>query len=342
MLSEDIRILLQKYLDDQCSEREVEQVFELLKTPPGQKVMAQVLVDNQPAASQTAHKMPAGASERMLSHLQQSLQTEKRQTRPLWQQMRRLAVAASIVLILGFGLSMGSSGDKIWEMFFPIKYTTIAAPQNQLLQAILPDGTHIQLNAGSKIRFAQNFIGRQEREVNLTGEAFFAVAHNPLKPFRVKVKQAQVEVLGTEFNVKEDVADTLIVVAVSKGKVAFHMLDSPKETSLTLLPGDVGTARQGAVSKRHVSDVANYLSWFNKRLVFRETSMGEVARQLEQIYGVSIVFLEPAIANRRVTVNIQREPLPRILDKLAEFLYISYQVEGKQILLNLPHKSKKP
>jgi ferric-dicitrate binding protein FerR (iron transport regulator) len=339
---EDIRLLLQKYLDDQCSAGEVEQVFELLQTPPGQKIMAQVLADNQPAAAQDALELPAGASERMLARLQQTIQTEKPLNRPRRHRVRWLAVAASLALLLGLGWGISRPGDEMREFFLPLEYTTIAAPINQQVEATLPDGTRIRLNAGSQIRFAEDFIRRQRRDVNLTGEAYFVVAHNPLKPFTVQVKQARIEVLGTEFNLKENAAGNSAVVAVTKGKVAFRTLHSTGETSLTLLPGDVGTAQRGVVSKRRLSDVANYLSWFNQRLIFRETSMGEVARQLEQIYGVSIVFSEPSIADRRVTVNVRRESLPRILNKLAEFLYLSYQVEGERILLSLPDKSKKP
>jgi transmembrane sensor len=340
VLPEDIRLLLQKYLDDQCSAGEVELVFELLQTIPGQQIMAQVLADDQPVASQDAPELPAGASERMLARLQQSIQAEKPLTK--LHRVRWLAVAASVALLLGFSWRISRPGDKMRELFLPLEYTTIAAPINQQVQATLPDGTRIRLNAGSRIRFAEDFVRRQRRDVNLTGEAYFVVAHNPLKPFAVQVKQARVEVLGTEFNLKENPAGTSAVIAVTRGKVAFRGLHSPGETPLTLLPGDVGTAQQGTVSKRRLPDVANYLSWFNQRLIFRATSMGEVARQLEQIYGVSIEFSEPSIADRRVTVNIRREPLPRILDKLAEFLYIRYRVEGKRILLSLPDESKKP
>lgn len=304
--------------------------------------MAEVLADNQPTASQSAFRLPTGASERMLSHLQQSIRAEESQTMVRRHRVQWWAVAASLVLLLGLGWIMGRPGEKIWEKLLPTPYTTVAAPQNQQVVTTLPDGTRVRLNAGSQIRFAKNFIRSQGREVHLIGEAYFVVAHNPLKPFKVQVKQAQVEVLGTEFNVKENAIGTSVVVAVTKGKVAFRPLHSPKKASLTLLPGDVGTAQRGTVSKRKISNVGNYLSWFNQRLIFRETSMGEVARQLEQIYGVSIVFLEPAIADREVTVNIRREPLPRILDKLAEFLSIGYQVEGERILLSLPDESKKP
>jgi transmembrane sensor len=91
------------------------------------------------------------------------------------------------------GLSLGNAAQ---EML----YNTMNIPRGRQYQLILPDGSHVWLNAASSIRYPAAFAGK-ERKVEITGEAYFEVAKNVAKPFRVKIGEAEVEVLGTHFNI---------------------------------------------------------------------------------------------------------------------------------------------
>jgi transmembrane sensor len=97
-------------------------------------------------------------------------------------------------------------------------FNTIATPRGGQYQVILPDGTKVWLNAASSLRFPTFFTGKN-REVEITGEAYFEVTKNPAMPFKVKTNRAQIEVLGTHFNVMayddEKMKTTLLEGAVN-------------------------------------------------------------------------------------------------------------------------------
>ena len=81
-----------------------------------------------------------------------------------------------------------------------LSWGTVEVPKGTTFDAILEDGTHVWLNAGSRLRFPLAFVG-DERRIFLEGEAYFDVAHNSEKPFIVETQEQNVKVLGTEFNI---------------------------------------------------------------------------------------------------------------------------------------------
>ncbi|HEX3935519.1 MAG TPA: FecR family protein, partial [Puia sp.] len=117
---------------------------------------------------------------------------------------RRLFVAAATVITLtstGLFLYRGSP-HKAPILAAPAAQPSEVATRNGSRTSLyLPDGTHVWLNAGSRITYNKNF-GASAREVDLSGEAFFDVAHNPASPFIIHTSRIDIKVLGTSFNVK--------------------------------------------------------------------------------------------------------------------------------------------
>jgi ferric-dicitrate binding protein FerR (iron transport regulator) len=102
-----------------------------------------------------------------------------------------------------------------------ITYTEIRAPFGARTEIILPDGSAVWLNAGSKIKY-MNVFNRDNREIQLNGEAYFKVTKNTDLPFDVKTGDLSIQALGTEFNVKSYDDEDIIETTLVEGKIAIH------------------------------------------------------------------------------------------------------------------------
>ncbi len=168
-------------------------------------------------------------------------------------------------------------------------YHTIETPRGGRYQVNLSDGTRVWLNAASGIRFPVSFSG-DTREVELTGQAYFEVAHQAGRPFIVKVGDATVEVFGTHFDVMNYQDDQEIRTTLLEGSVGFR---SP--VGLTMLrPGDQSKAARGkaSVKVRQDLDVQEVIGWRDGRLHFEGEDIGQVCRALSRAFDVRLEFDE--------------------------------------------------
>ncbi|MBC7920411.1 MAG: FecR domain-containing protein [Ferruginibacter sp.] len=288
-------------------------------------------------------KFIASLSEQQLQRLEEKLlaginrridQAEAPQTslpKPLRPSWRWAAVAASLTLLL-------VAGGRLYraERFFPVRYAEIAATAAGITRVKLPDGSRVQLPRGSRLRYPEHFLGRPQREVILSGEAYFQVAKNPEKAFVVTTRQAKVKVLGTRFNVKEITRDSSVVVAVEEGRVAFGAVEGGEPENALLTANTVGVLTRGGQVSRVNEEVSNYLSWMNGRIAFRNASLPVVARQLERVYGVAVILADPALSQYTVTLNMGRNQLPDVLNLLTASLNLSYTIQGNAVTLRKP------
>lgn len=164
-----------------------------------------------------------------------------------------------------------------------VVYATIATPKGGQYQITLSDGTKVWLNADSKLIYPSRFNG-DSRAVELEGEAFFdvsTIAKNGKKtPFMVKTALQQVEVLGTQFNLKayaDDQGDTRTTLV--EGAVSLHVADK----ILPLIPGEQAVSSKQGLSKRKV-DVGPYIAWRDNQFVFEEIELREALKILSRWY----------------------------------------------------------
>src|SRR5205085_8468031 len=110
--------------------------------------------------------------------------------------------------------------DKGGAVIAAVTYNTMTTPRGRQFQLLLPDGTNVWLDAASSIRYPTAFTGN-ERNVEITGEAYFEVAKDPYRPFKVKIKDRlmEVEVLGTHFNINAYNNETCINTTLLEGSV---------------------------------------------------------------------------------------------------------------------------
>lgn len=208
-----------------------------------------------------------------------------------------------------------------------VLYNTITTPRGGQYQLVLSDGTKVWLNAESSLRFPTSFPGA-EREVSLSGEGYFEVAHNRSQPFRVTVNDdTKVEVLGTHFNVMAYTDETAVKTTLLEGAVKVT-----KEGNTQLLsPGQQAQVNsEGNIALVDNADTEEALAWKNGLFQFTGADMGAVMRQIGRWYDLN-VHLKGNISSVHLTGKVQRNLNLSQLIMVLEESGIEVTVNGKEI-----------
>ncbi len=211
-------------------------------------------------------------------------------------------------------------------------YHELVIPRGGEFSLTLSDGTEVYMNADSKLRFPTKF-GRNERVVELEGEAYFQVARNEKSPFIVKVASMEIEVLGTEFNVSAYPEDAVIQTTLVRGSVEVSSEKSGE--SVILHPGE-----QSALNRENNSlnvstvDVSYVMAWKEGRLRFKEKPLREVMKIISRWYDVEVVYEDEEVKDYPFGCNFNRhatiEPLLKVFEATGT---IETRIDGRKILI---------
>lgn len=217
-------------------------------------------------------------------------------------------------------------GILVYERGQSVVYNDMITPATGQYQLMLADGTKVWLDALSSIHFPTSFHGGN-REVEITGQAYFEVAKNPSQPFRVKVKDQVVEVLGTHFNINAYDNEKMVKTTLVEGAVKIIN----KGNKLVLKPGQQSQADQtGNLKLFNNPDIDETLAWKNGTFHYNGASIESIMRQIARWYGVDIVY-EDQIAGQFVA-DIPREvPVSELLKYLEGTDHVHFKIEGKTI-----------
>lgn len=219
-------------------------------------------------------------------------------------------------------------GSKALKERAPVTYNTLSTPKGGQYQLVLPDGSKVWLNASSSIHFPTAFI-RKQRNVELTGEAYFEIAKNKEKPFHVIVNGMQVEVLGTHFNVNayddEDAVKTSLLegsVKIKKGNV-----------SGLLKPGQQGVLKKNSNNLQIKSaDMNEVIAWKNGLFQFDGADIKTVMSEIGRWYDVQIEYAG-MVPDRRFEGKISRDAQLSDVLKILELSNVKFEVQGKKIIV---------
>ena len=186
-----------------------------------------------------------------------------------------------------------------------VAYATLVTPIGRQEDITLSDGTRVWLNAGSSLHFPTLFNGNQ-RIVEITGEAYFEVTHNPNKPFIVKVGKEEIKVLGTHFNINAYTDEGNIKTTLLQGKVLVN-------NKSILSPGEQFS--NGNISKVNTDVVVDWVFGYFK---FDHSDTKTIMRQLARWYDVEIKY-QGNIENEYFAGEIQKTlPLKDVLEILSK------------------------
>lgn len=210
-------------------------------------------------------------------------------------------------------------------------YTYFSTPYAAIKTIYLPDSTEVMLNAHSSVRYSKS---RGVREVLLHGEAFFKVRHlekeGEAVPFKVQTNYAEIEVLGTEFNVKN--IDNTTAVLLREGKVRFR--NSAGNAEVIMKPNDY--CLYDEAQKKIITRVANpvlFTSWMEHKYRFENTTVKEVCETLQAYYGYDFIIHNNKLDTQTFSGTLELQNEQVMLNVLAELFKTKITKEGNQIIV---------
>lgn len=215
-----------------------------------------------------------------------------------------------------------------------LAYNEIDVPYGKKLNIELSDGSVVWLNAGSKFKFPQQFIASEKnRNVYLTGEAFFEVAKDSEHPFIVNTGGIEVAVLGTKFNVSSYSTNTSVATTLVEGSVALSS-DAGSGAEVFLKPSEQARfdAKSHAFSKK-VVDTAIYTAWIQDKLIINNLSFAEILRRLERMHDVEISNEATDLNEQLFKGEFTDEDIKTILTTMSMSVPFNFKIEGRKITI---------
>jgi transmembrane sensor len=249
-----------------------------------------------------------------------------------------LRIAALWVLLFGLGAVFSMLFIKPSRILNLNSTVSVVAPRGSKAMTVLPDGTIVWLNAGSKIEYKIH-DNKPVREVQIEGEAFFHVARDPEHPFTVNAREMVIKAYGTQFNVKaypeeKDVETTLVEGSVSveiKNKPSNRTMLKPNEQAIYYKP--TSERSENFLVTKGI-DPSLYTLWINDRLQIKGETLEDLAVMLERKYDVTIHFDDNSLKDLRFTGIIENETIEQILELIKISSNVDYRIDGRKILLS--------
>lgn len=240
-----------------------------------------------------------------------------------WQTFQRVAAILILPLMLSFLAYFYIQNN---HQTATNSYAEIQCPMGVRTKFQLPDGSTGFLNSGSRLKYPVQFT--HERKVELSGEAFFDVVHNAEIPFHVNTPNLDIKVLGTTFNVIANEDESTEEIVLQTGKVDVFS-KSGKQLS-TLAPNEQLTLNieKNSFSKNKV-EAAQYTSWKEGKLVFRNENMQQVAKRLSRWYNAEVLVDDKLLNDYAFHATFIDEPIDEVLKLLSMTTPISYKEEKR-------------
>lgn len=266
-----------------------------------------------------------------------------------WNEIIRIAAVFIVALFLG-GLGYYFV-DKKMEINTEPRYVEYVSPLGSRSFVQLADGSKVWLNAGSTLKY-KNSYGENDRELQLTGEAFFEVAKNKEIPFVVKTSEIDVIALGTKFNVKAYSEEKTIETTLIEGSVRLESAFVNLQENILLKPNDraVFTKRKQSTElvaqpkhdtnqevipekpKLEIIEAVEpepIISWKDKRWVINNEKLSDLAIKLERRFDVGFVFNNDLVKDYSFRGTLEDETLGQIMEAIKFSSPIKYVIEKK-------------
>lgn len=339
--SEDIGQLLIDYLLGELPEDEMKNVRQLIDSENEVKELY-IQYRDTILASGIAYNEKYQLSEEELAIAANKITSAKKQFSVPAKKL--LKIAAIFVLLIGIGVIINNSNKK--EAF-----TEYNIPLGSKASIVLKDSTIVWLNAGSKLKLANNF-GKKNREVFLEGEGFFDVTTDKNKPFIVNTNLIKVKALGTMFNVKayadEKMVETVLVEGIVKIEDNNKNIKELKQ-GITLKPNQNFYIQTNKSNSQIINNtdklkcnlkliaVENtnlYTSWKDDVWEFKSESLENLASKLGRRYNVDILFVDERLKQYKFTGKLKDESLEQVLKAIELSANVKISVNGRIVKID--------
>lgn len=233
----------------------------------------------------------------------------------------------------GIEISKSADGQLVYELKGNSEsnasndFHTISTPNGGQYQILLSDGSKVWLNSASSLRFPAEFEGK-DRNVELTGEAYFEIAKRKKMPFHVITNGVKVEVLGTHFNVMAYREGGGVKTTLLEGAVK---LNSRQATTL-LKPGQQGLATATGSFDVSEADIRSVMAWKNGYFMFSNSNLPEVMQQLSRWYDIDVIMNDKEKEYEFVGEISKTYSLSKVL-KILELSDIKFELKGRTLIV---------
>ncbi|MES2826672.1 MAG: FecR domain-containing protein [Bacteroidota bacterium] len=207
-------------------------------------------------------------------------------------------------------------------------YNTLETPPGGQYQIVLPDGSKVWLNAASSLKYPATFNGT-DRQVELTGEAYFQVAKDKLHPFKVITTNQEVTVLGTHFNINAYSNEPATKTTLLEGSVKITTGNKEK----TIKPGQQAAFVDGQLKIEDI-DTELATAWKNNKFIFDGDRIDYIMRMVERWYNVEVIY-NGIISNEKFYGGTSRfANVSEVLKSLEATGKIHFKIEGRKIIVS--------
>lgn len=199
--------------------------------------------------------------------------------------------------------------------------------------AVLPDGTQVSLGSKTTFHYDKDF-GKDKRIVYLEGEAYFEVVKQNDKPFIVKTKEQDIEVLGTKFNVMAYPADSLVITTLLEGLVRLTTINMNKQTILKPDQQFIYNRKTKSTCLQKVN-AQQYISWTAGYYYFSEQSFPAILDRLSHVYGVQFAVESETLNKRTFTGTFYRgQSIKDIMEIINLSIPIRYKIDDRHVTIS--------
>jgi transmembrane sensor len=251
-------------------------------------------------------------------------------------------VAAAIALLVSVGGWWWKNHTS--NMLRPsslVKMDTLFNHGNNIQRYTMPDGTIVWLNSHAVLTYREDY-NRQNRDLWLTGEGYFEVAHDDTRPFRVHTGEVITTALGTAFNIATaNRAGNAIEISLLSGKVAVSMATGPHAFTALLHPGQMLVYNKMHSPERLLFNKAEVLDWRSGKIVFEKTTLENALCRLQSRYGCTIDLGDTTLSNKKISGTFKADmSLEQILSTLKYVHGFTYKRIGEnKYLIMKPNKT---
>lgn len=349
-----VRNLLDKYLNNSCTESEMEEFLNILKRADNEPEIKELLTEVWGRVSDSEISVEGHSLQNREQWFEEIYSEAKERESPLSGKTLQRAtlkkpgllsynhnssqwIKVAAILLFSVLLSLIYYTVLHEEPENSVVYKEKVAEPGEKVRFILSDGTQVHLNSGSRLEYPTTFEG-PTREVRLEGEAYFDVAHDESHPFMVHTQEITTKVLGTSFDVRSYPEEEEVMVAVADGKVAVL------ESGVTTLEDNYNVVLEANQWTNYTSDeqsfttqigdISRIIAWNEDVLFYEDKKLEEVAYQLERWYGVEIIFTNETIRDCVIRGEHRKETLKNVLESITyAFVDMEYEMEDRQVML---------
>ena len=351
----EFKTLLEKFHAGSCNLEELQQLEEMfLNSPISENIKSTML--NEIPDFNAQDSVSDFDYDTLFNTIQKTISEHKKTRRidNLRLNLARIAATVFVAFLLGGTLSyfLFTSGSQS-----TVSFCEVTSPLGSTSEIVLPDKSHVWLNAGSKIRYSTSF-NQDDRLVYLEGEGYFKVAKNKELPFIVDAYGFEVKAIGTEFNIKAYREDETIETTMVEGEITLQHSTENILTGVSLLPNQKATFFKSketltveVIEKlEDKKEELNYMptnrlvvvpkidprpivSWKENQLIIERKQLCELAEILGRKYNFAFEFKSDDIKQFRFSGTLEDETLQQVMDVIKISSPIDYEIVGKTVII---------